>query len=51
MPHRIPEALPPHDAAELITNEITSFAGCGLCQTDVPCEFRNPMRNGGKETS
>ncbi|MDP6576349.1 MAG: hypothetical protein QF594_00740 [Dehalococcoidales bacterium] len=22
--------------------------GCGLCQTGVPCEFRNPVRNKGK---
>lgn len=25
--------------------EATSGAGCGLCQTKVPCESRNPMRN------
>jgi len=23
----------------------TSVAGCGLCQTDVPCEYRNPVKN------
>ncbi len=23
----------------------TSVAGCGLCQTKVPCEFKNPTRN------
>ena len=22
--------------------------GCGLCQTKVPCEFKNPVKNGGK---
>jgi len=23
----------------------TSIAGCGLCQTNVPCEFQNPTKN------
>ena len=22
----------------------TSVAGCGLCQTKVPCEFKNPTK-------
>jgi len=25
-------------------------AGCGLCQTKVPCEFRNPAKNPNKKT-
>lgn len=27
-----------------------SVAGCGLCQTKVPCEFRNPTKNLKKKT-
>ena len=27
-----------------------SVAGCGLCQTKVPCEFRNPAKNLKKKT-
>jgi len=25
-------------------------AGCGMCMTKVPCEFRNPMKNQNKKT-
>jgi len=28
----------------------TSVAGCGLCQTKVPCEFQNPTRKLKKKT-
>ena len=28
----------------------TSVAGCGLCQTDVPCEFQNPTKKLKKKT-
>ena len=30
-------------------NNDTSVAGCGLCQTKVPCEFQNPTKNLKKE--
>ena len=26
-------------------NNETSIAGCGLCQVNVPCEFKNPTKN------
>ncbi len=31
-------------------NNDTSVAGCGLCQTKVPCEFRNPVKKLSKKT-
>ncbi len=31
-------------------NNDTSIAGCGLCQTKVPCEFQNPTRKLKKKT-
>jgi ferredoxin len=31
-------------------NNDTSVAGCGLCQTKVPCEFQNPTKNLKKKT-
>jgi hypothetical protein len=27
-----------------------SVAGCGLCQTKVPCEFKNPTKKLKKKT-
>jgi len=31
-------------------NNDTSVAGCGLCQTKVPCEFQNPTKKLNKKT-
>ena len=31
-------------------NNEKSIAGCGLCQTKVPCEFQNPTRNLKRKT-
>jgi epoxyqueuosine reductase len=36
-------ATPPERLKEGYDND-SSIAGCGLCQTDVPCEFLNPTR-------
>lgn len=29
---------------DYVYDDEKSFAGCGLCQTRVPCEFQNPMK-------
>ncbi|MEJ2740791.1 MAG: epoxyqueuosine reductase, partial [Dehalococcoidia bacterium] len=36
-------STPPEKLKEGYDND-SSIAGCGLCQTDVPCEFQNPAR-------